>query len=294
MTKKYYSHKKCNICGKSNGKILYVFPEQNFVKCKSCNLMYFDKQRIDFENLYNMNYFFKSESNNANYFNYDNHDQIIKSNFKFAYSYINNNYNDNRKYSLLDVGAGFGFFLKYLPKNIHSEAVEISRVGSEKIEKEGIKVYEGDFLDVKIENKFDIITSFDVIEHQIFLSKYLAKINSLLKKGGVFIFTTPDCGTLLNKIFGKRSPVVQPLYHNYYFNKEWINKMFPSFKFKCIYVKTTYFAKMTFSHVFLMGSFVMPIIRKVLRHRPIDRYIIFKKPISFFRFGGINAIFKKV
>ncbi len=292
IEKKYFLHKKCNICGKSRNKTLYNLLGQNLLQCSSCKLLYLDRQRIDFENLYNENYFFKSESNNANYFNYDNHDQILKSNFKFAYDYIENNYN-NKSYSLLDVGAGFGFFLKYLPKNIHSEAVEISKVGAEKIRNTGIKVYENNFLDAQIENKFDIIVSFDVIEHQVLLDKYLNKVNDLLKKDGVFIFTTPDFGTVFNKIFGKRSPTIQPLYHNYYFDKTWIRKMLPLFGLKCAYLKTTYITKMTINHIFLMSSFTIPSIRKIPIYKFINKFKIFNRPISFFRFGGINAIFKK-
>lgn len=289
--KKYFSHKKCNICGNSNSKVIHGLGEQNLVQCISCNLLYLNKQRVDLKNLYNEDYFFKSESNNTNYFNYDGNEQLLKSDFEFAYNYINNNY---KKFILLDVGAGCGDFLEYLPRNKYFEAVEVSEYGAKRIREMGIKVYEDDFINVKVEKKFDIITSFDVIEHQILLDKYLNKINGLLKKNGIFIFTTPDYGTVFNKVFGKRAPTIQPPYHNYYFDKRWIKKMFPSFGFELVDMRTTYLTKMTFGHILLMSSLKMPLIRKVPIFKVINKYKIFKNPIPFFRFGGINAIYKKI
>lgn len=294
MPTKYYLHHKCNICGSGRNTQLHKLGRQNLVRCLNCGLQYLNKQRTDFENLYNEDYFFKSESNNANYFSYDDQEsKILKANFSFAYDYINKNYSSKEKYRLLDIGAGFGYFIKNL-NNKHCETVEISKIGARKIRANGIKVYEGNFLDIKIAKKFDIITSFDVIEHQIFLDKYLKKINSLLKNGGVFIFTTPDYNTILTKIFGKRSPTIQPLYHNYYFNKNWLKNKLPSFGLELIDIKTTYFTKATLGHILLMCSFALPFIKKLPFLFKINNIKIFKKPITFIRFGGIEAIFRKV
>ncbi len=90
--KKYLSHKKCNICQNSNSKIVYDLGKQKLVECVSCNLLYLNKQRVDLKNLYNEDYFFKSESYSTNYFNYDGNEQLLESDFEFAYNYINNNY----------------------------------------------------------------------------------------------------------------------------------------------------------------------------------------------------------
>lgn len=289
--KRYFAHKKCNICGNSNNKVILNLGEQNLVRCSSCNLFYLNKQKINLENLYNENYFFKNKNDKTNCFNYYGNEQLLESDFKFAYNYINNNY---KKYNLLDVGAGCGDFLKYLPKDKYFEAVEVSKYGTKRIREMGIKVYEDDFINAKIEKKFDIITSFDVIEHQILLDKYLNKINDLLKKDGIFIFTTPDYGTIFNKIFGKRAPAIQPLYHNYYFDKQWIKKMFPSFGFELVDIRTTYLTRMTLGHILLIGLSKIPFIKNIPILKAINKYKIFKNTIPFFRFGGINAIYKKI
>lgn len=292
---RYYFHKKCDFCNFKKNKVIFAVKDQKLVRCYNCGLVFFDRQRSDLEDIYNEDYFYQSESSNENYFDYTSRDQkeLMEGNFGFAYDFIKKNTNENKKYNLLDIGAGFGYFLKYLPQNIDPCAVEVSRIACKKLKQKKINIYEGDFLKIKTDQKFDFITAFDVIEHQIIPSIFLKKINMLLKKDGVFIFTTPDYGSILNKIFGKRAPAVQPLYHNYYFEKKWLKDNLPRFGFKVINMKTTFFTKMTLSHLFLMSSFVAPLIKKIRLIDFLKRMKIDSLSIDFFRFGGIDVIVKK-
>lgn len=296
MKPKYFVHKKCNFCGSPVSHVIYKFDSQKLVKCSQCGLVYFDKQRNDLENIYDQDYFYQSESNDENYFDYSSRDQkeLMEGNFGFAFNYIKKNTSTNKRYDLLDVGAGFGYFIKYLPQNINSYAVEVSKIACDNLRKRKIRVYEGDFLAVAINKKFDFICALDVIEHQIDLSAFFKNVNHLLKKGGIFIFTTPNYGSFLNKIFGRKAPAIQPLYHNYYFDCGWLAKNLTAFGFSPISLKTVYFTKMTFSHLLLMSSFAAPWIRKLKLMDFITKLKLDPVLIDFFRFGGINGIVKKV
>lgn len=292
---KYIIHNKCNYCKGNEAKLIYKLNDQKIFQCVRCSLVYIDKQRADLENLYNKDYYLKSESNMlANYTDYKDQEKIVKQNFSFAYAYIAENMNRNKN-KLLDVGAGFGYFIKYLPSNIQSHAIEVSReaVDALKINTKA-KIYNGNFLDVNIESKFDFIVSYDVIEHQNDLAGYLRKIKHLLKKDGTVILTTPDFGSPINKIFGKTAPLIQPLYHNYYFTKDWFRKNMSNLDFKIISLKTSYLAQSSIGNIILLGCFAFPFLRKISILKFAKLIRISNVTIPFFRFGGIECILQRI
>src|SRR3972149_5893592 len=177
FTDKYKFIDKCNYCGEWKRIIIFPIGLQNLVKCSKCGLTYLDKQRIDIDNLYNKNYYKNDERNSvANYCDYTSQEKVVKNKFKFAYSHIYKNAVRNKK--LLEIGAGYGFFLKYLPKNLEFYAVEISKISAKRISENNpsVKVYNIDFTKAKLDEYFDFIVSFDVIEHQTNLKKYLIKV----------------------------------------------------------------------------------------------------------------------
>lgn len=291
---KYITHDKCNYCKGKNVKLIYKLNDQKILQCTGCLLVYIDKQRIDLGNLYNKDYYLKSESNMlANYTDYKDQEKIVKQNFRFAYTYITTSMNRNKN-KLLDIGAGFGYFIKYLPSSIRSEAVEVSRQAADALKlNTKVKVYDGIFLDVSIKNKFDFIVSFDVIEHQNNLIGYLHKIKALLKRKGIVIFTTPDFDSPINKVFGKTAPLIQPLYHNYYFTKDWFKKNISSLGYKIISLKTSYLAKSSIGNIILLGCFAFPFLRKISILKFIKLLKMDNITIPFIRFGGIECILQK-
>ena len=295
MSNKYIYQNKCNYCRNKNVTIDYQLKNQKLVKCSRCGLAFLNRQRIDLEDLYGKDYYLKSESNMlANYTDYRDQEKIVRQNFRFAYNFIENNMNQ-KKNVLLDVGAGFGYFIKNLPDKIVSEAVEVSAeaIAGLKINTKA-RIYKGDFLKVNIKNKYDFITSYDVIEHQTDLMMYLRKIKKLLKENGMFIFTTPDFNSPINKIFGKNAPLIQPLYHNYYLNQKWIKQNLPSIGFRVIYLKTSYFAKSSIGNILLLGCFAFPLLKKLKILKFAKSLKLTNITVPFIRFGGIECILKKM
>lgn len=293
MLTKYKRIFFCNFCGTRKWKRIYILGSQNLVECTNCRLIFLDKQRMDIENLYDENYYkVKKNRYSSQYANYEYEEKVTRKKFVFAYSYI-------LKYpkirSLLEVGSGYGYFLKFLPEYIICSAVEVSKKAAlETVKnKNSIKIYKVDFLKFKKRKRFDSIVSFDVIEHQNDVSKYLKKVLLLLKKDGVFIFTTPDYGTFWNKLFGRNAPVIQLFYHNYYFNKKWLRTNLPKLGFKIIYIRTVYLEPMNIGYILLYITRAIPFFANL----PLVRLVSFLKidqiVVPFFRFGGIECIVKK-
>lgn len=292
MKKQFKYHKICNFCTSKKRKILFSYNDQNLTRCGGCNLIYFDKQRIDLDNLYNGSYYsLREDTETANYADYQTQELTVKDNFSFAYTAILRKRLKNKK--LLEIGPGYGYFLKNLPATVSYEGVEVSKEAVNFIKKEKIKVKEGDFLNINLNRKYDFIVAFDVIEHQTDLKKFLIKVFDHLDSGGIFIITTPDFNSLLNRIFGKRAPTVQPLYHNYYFDQKWFVKQMPSMGFKIVSIKTKYIALLSVGQIILLGSFAIPFTKKLhlLKFARILR--LENVVLPFFRFGGIECIMKK-
>lgn len=296
MRKQYYFHRKCNFCGGVKKATLFLFGQQKLVRCLKCGIVYFDKQRTDLEDIYNENYYVQSESNNASYYNYYSRDQeaLMKGTFGFAYQFIKEKIRENRNYNLLDIGAGFGYFLNYLPRKVEPSAVELSKLAVEEIKKLGVKCYQKNFLEVKFTEKYDFLTAFDVMEHQINLKKFLIKTREIIKPEGYFLFTVPDFGSFLNRLMGKRAPVIQPLYHNYYFEKDWFFKNLGSLGWEIISLKSTYFTKMILDHLVLMASLSFPSLEKFKLNQFLQRKNWGGKVVPFLRMGGIEGVIKRI
>lgn len=292
---KFIEVKACSYC-KSRERIKkFSLDHQNLVKCINCGLIYLDRQHLDEEILYEENYYKAKENGKDGFYSdYTFQEGVVKKKFNFAFSYINEH--SLKKSKLLEIGCGYGYFLELLSGKINTYAVEISKKAAKETLKNNpaTQVYNSDFLEVDINDRFNFIVAFDVIEHQNDVKHFLDKVYSMLEKDGVFIFTTPDYGTIFNRIFAKHAPAVQPLYHNYYFEKKWLVDNLKSLGFKIIFLKTSYFEPMNIGYI-LMNLYPafsllakLPLL-KIIRLIKIDNLII-----PFFRFGGIECIVQRI
>lgn len=293
MKESFHYHRRCNYCNSTTRKLLFTIGKQKLYQCK-CSLVYFDKQRKDLKNLYNEEYYVAGEGNaTANYADYQVQENTILKDFSFAFDFIAKAKTKKRNL-LLEIGPGYGYFLKHLPANMHFEGVEVSHDAVLHMRQAGITIYEDDFLHIKLSRKYDFIVAFDVVEHQIFLKQFFEKVHTHLKKGGFFLFTTPDYGSMLNKIFKNNAPTIQPLYHNYYLTQTWLTQSLPQLGFKIVRLKTIHLTYISIGQIVLMGSFAFPFIRKLGLFKIVRFFRLQDVLVPFFRFGGIECIVQKI
>lgn len=142
--------------------------------------------------------------------------------------------------SILEIGAGYGLFLEEMQKrNIFHNimGVEASDALHERSEKLGFNVYNGIFEELNIEQKFDVIVSFEVIEHIFNPKSVLSKIYNTLNDNGLLVMTFPnyngfDIATLMN--------VSDSIDHEHlnYFNEKSITMLLEKIGFKEILAST--------------------------------------------------------
>jgi len=124
--------------------------------------------------------------------------------------------------SIFDIGFGIGFFFRMLSSHILKNYKNITLEGCEPSEKNykylaikkplkvkrdiKLKIYNKTFLDTKIDNHFDFITSIYVFPHFISdeLEEIAKKIHSMLNKEGKFILVVADEKYLEKKLNDKK------------------------------------------------------------------------------------------
>lgn len=123
------------------------------------------------------------------------------------------------KHAVLDVGCGTGygtFFLSLLAKSVHGidKSQEALEYASKNYGRDNITFLKHDIeSDEGLKLKFDLIISFEVIEH-LDPDKFFEFIRKSMKPTGVLIFSTP--------IVGK--PTERP--ENYFHRFEWTTEQF--------------------------------------------------------------------
>lgn len=125
------------------------------------------------------------------------------------------NYLDaNKNAKILDVGCGFGYFLKICEKktNWALYGVDISRYAINRAKRNVKAIYyvhdvnEG--LNLFPQNYFDLLVSFDVIEHLNSPFLFLKEVHRVLKPNGIIAITTPNSNAierLFKKLLGKEN-----------------------------------------------------------------------------------------
>ena len=119
--------------------------------------------------------------------------------------------------SLLDIGCGYGFFIEKA-KNYMTDirGSEFNPLAIEELHKKGIQVYDKDLNELS--DTFDMITSFQVLEHVAKPKEFIENLLNLLNPGGLLLFVTPNPSSE----FIKYAPSILelPPHHNLDISKE--------------------------------------------------------------------------
>ena len=224
----------CNIC---NSKDVYFFTEKNscrLCKCRKCGLIFVDNAYEEAK-IYSEDYFVGAKEG-FGYVNYEKDKSAMDWTFKAYLKQIEKFLPGKGR--LLDVGAATGYFLERAKQAGWEVAgVEISEYASSKAREKGLKVINGTLKDLKdSKNSFDAMTFLDSIEHLPNARADLLIARKLLKKDGIIVINTPDAGSLLAKILGRRWQHLVPPEHLAIFNQKNLAKLLKECGFKVLFV----------------------------------------------------------
>ncbi|MCX7966168.1 MAG: class I SAM-dependent methyltransferase [Syntrophorhabdaceae bacterium] len=141
-----------------------------------------------------------------------------------------------------DIGAGFGIFLEELKKFwpfAKTIAIEPSHEMAEICRKKGLDVIESPIEDIAPEHyQFDLLTSFELLEHLHDPHNFIKNSYSLLKDNGYFYLTTLNGLGFDIQLLWDKSKSVTPPHHLNFFNPQSVSLLLDKAGFKVIEVST--------------------------------------------------------
>jgi 2-polyprenyl-3-methyl-5-hydroxy-6-metoxy-1,4-benzoquinol methylase len=142
---------------------------------------------------------------------------------------------DYRGKRLLDVGAYTGVFVELAREHgWDAYGIELSLWAAELCHQKGLNVKRGTLNDLCFsDNYFDVITSWDVIEHLNDPHTHLEDIHRILKPGGLLVIHTIDIDAPFARLMGARWPWLMEM-HLVYFSRRTLALMLEDVGFDVI------------------------------------------------------------
>ncbi|MCB9194905.1 MAG: class I SAM-dependent methyltransferase [Flavobacteriales bacterium] len=208
-------HEKCFVCdGKNLKQLGEYYTVHQLVKCRSCGFVFNEKiPTLEVLNKHYAQYSYSSEGY-LSPLTIESYSKLLDEFEKFR-----------QTGRILDVGCGRGWFLEEARKRgWEVYGTEYSDKAIEICSAKGIKMLQGEIDSSKFEVKdFDVITSFEVIEHINNPNDDLKEIATLLRTGGLFYCTTPNFNSIMRYYLGTKYNVIDYPEHLSYYSKSTLN-----------------------------------------------------------------------
>ena len=225
-------HKSCLISGSGNLQALKGYEQHYLVKSHPVGFVFASKIPTD-------------EDLIKHYKNYGRSDQVSPITIK-RYNELLDDFEQYRKTGkILDIGCDVGHFLKEAKKRgWEVYGTEFTDEAISKCVQQGIQTFQGK---LKAEwfapEMFDIVTSFEVIEHINNPVEEVINVNKILRKNGLFYVTTPNFNSIERFILkDKYQSVIQYPEHLSYYTKKTLNYLLSNNGFEKVKITTTGFS----------------------------------------------------
>lgn len=226
------THLNCLVCNSEALQKMENYESAHLCKCKSCGFV-FCRQIPTPQEL------------EEHYEGYGRNDYLSPITIN-RYNALLDAFEKYRKTNrILDVGSGIGYFLDEAKKRgwtvygteYTDEAVTIC-------EKKGISMQKGKLAPENYEEGcFDVITSFEVLEHINNPQEEIKNFNTLLRKDGLVYLTTPNFNSLLRYRLKDQYNVICYPEHLSYYTPSTIHRLFRNSGFAKKKVETTGYSR---------------------------------------------------
>lgn len=221
-------HANCIVCSNKQLKPLNKYQRAFLVKCTNCGMVFSKKIPI-------------AEELTKIYTNYPRFTNLPPLTVKRYNELLDKMESFRLTNNLLDLGCSNGLFLdcaKQRGWNVFG--TEYAQESIDYCANKNIKVFKSDQLPNEFFNlSFDVVTSFEVIEHINNPNEDLTLVNKVIRQGGAFYFTTPNFNSLSRYILKEKWNVIDYPEHLSYYTPSTIHFLLNSNGFKKDYLITT-------------------------------------------------------
>ncbi|HEX2684507.1 MAG TPA: class I SAM-dependent methyltransferase, partial [Ferruginibacter sp.] len=194
----------CALCGKDDTKPLLNKQGFPVVQCIHCGFVYVNPRVVNEEliSIYKHNYF---TNRDYGYVDYEQEKRLRLKNFERWLKDAERFLPKEDPLYALDIGCAAGYCLDVMTaKGWKAMGLELDDTMCERLRLNGYHFSGSSIEDFTVENKYAVITLFDVIEHIPNIDIAFSKLSSLLAKNGIVIMVTPDHNSMQRKLLGKR------------------------------------------------------------------------------------------
>jgi 2-polyprenyl-3-methyl-5-hydroxy-6-metoxy-1,4-benzoquinol methylase len=209
-------HTTCITCGSASLIPLRGYYEsKGLIQCTSCGLVFMERipTAAELETHYGV-------------YTYDTEDTLSSLTID-SYNTLLDEMEPYRNVNrILDVGCGRGYFLEEARKRgWEVYGTEFSQTAVDLLQRKGIHAYHGPIGTKAFEGlSFDVITSFEVIEHINTPNEDLTAIHQKLRSGGLLYITTPNFNSLMRYMLKSDYNVIAYPEHLSYYTRKTLNK----------------------------------------------------------------------
>ena len=210
-------HKACIVCNKKDLKAMSGYEVHNLVKCSNCSFVFIKKipSQEELEEHYKIYAY-----SDGQYMS-----EVTKKRYNELLDEFESYRSTNR---ILDVGCGAANFLSVAKeRGWEVYGTEFSEKAVEHGIKKGINVKRGVLsLEDFDKDSFDVITSFEVIEHIYNPQEEVQKFYNLLRKRGLLYCTTPNFNALARYYLKSDYNIIVYPEHLSYYTTHTLNGLF--------------------------------------------------------------------
>lgn len=195
--------------------------------------------------------------------------------------------------SILEVGVGEGHFLQAAKnRGFFIEGVELNPKGAERARNLGFQVYEMmlNELSEQIDQRFDAICSFQVLEHVPNPREFLEGMISLLKPGGKLVLSVPNAAVVRKIDPHNQDLLNQPPHHMGHWDERVfrsLERIFPT------QVKSVHYEPLASYHVaWMVNGYLRGLLfpfGKTIPRLLVNRYSTL--PLQWLMLGGARKVF---
>lgn len=209
-------------------KALEKYAHAHLVQCHSCNFVF-------------CNAIPTVEELIAHYNTYPRNDSISPITIKRFRQLLDEFEHYKNTGNILDVGCGNGHFLyEAKSKGWNVYGTEYTDTAVEICRKKGINMKKGKLNPDSFNSlKFDVITSFEVMEHINNPMEEVYNFNQLLREGGIVYVTTPNFNSLSRLLLKEQWSIIEYPEHLCYYTAQTLNRLFSASGFRKKNILTT-------------------------------------------------------
>lgn len=246
--------------------------------CNSCDCKFFNPKEhpVDLQDMFDQldsdNQIFEVKFSRSRYWDFHK-DFIIKQ------------YDGDIK-KVLDVGCRTGDFLMHFDKKTHKEGVELSSIAANIANQRGIVIHNDYVENIHFSSKFDVITSFAVLEHLPDPNVFMKVLQSWVNENGLLVLMMPSHECLkeyLASRFNHPWRMYTPPSHINFYSRKWLDETLLKEGFV---LEKRYFtsggAFNPFRKIPLLGR-VFQILMYTLDRTPLNQIPVFDHQYSIYR-----------